>query len=100
MGVKAARGQLVQQGLPDVGASSIDQGDVSQFLFTQTFAQLGSQRQSSGPSTDDDDTLHKTPTGCWLVVFAMLTGAWIFGAGFSALLSFGSISARHAKRYF
>ena len=43
MGVEAARCQLVQQRLPDVGAGTVHQRDLRLTFFTQFFAQLRGQ---------------------------------------------------------
>ena len=63
MRVKTAGGQLVQPGLPEIGACGVYQCDLGPPFFFQALAQLGNQCQTTcvAADDDDDDALHKTP---------------------------------------
>ena len=53
--VHAAGGDLVQLGLPDVGAGAVDQGDVGLAALAQRVAERGGQFEPAGAAADDDD---------------------------------------------
>ena len=58
VGVKTARCQLMQQGLPHMGTGSVNQRYFSQFLFAQTFPQLGRQCKAACAPSNNNDALH------------------------------------------
>jgi hypothetical protein len=61
MCIETPRRQLMQQGLPDMGARRLDQGDVGEFPTSETPAQLCGQRQTTGSASYDHDSMHVIP---------------------------------------
>ena len=59
MGIEGPGRHLVQQGLPDVGAAAVHQGDlgIGTFFPADLLAELGGQLDAAGPTADDDDAV-------------------------------------------
>ena len=55
--VHAAGGDLVQLGLPDMGAVLVDQRDVGRAALAQRVAEARGQLQAAGTAADDDDAV-------------------------------------------
>jgi hypothetical protein len=48
----------MQQGLPDMGAARINQGDVGKMLFPEFIAQPGCQFKTGGTAANDNDVMN------------------------------------------
>jgi hypothetical protein len=64
MNVHAARGNFVQERLPDVGFVPVYQGDDGSALAPEPVAEASRQLKAPRPPTDDDDVMpnvHESP---------------------------------------
>src|SRR5690606_29077656 len=58
--IHAAGGDLMQLGLPDVGALAVDERDLGLAIATELASQASGQLQAPGATADDDDAVRRS----------------------------------------